>query len=761
MVTPPLHGLRVIETATGVSGPYAGRLLASLGAQVVKIEPAGGDPARTQQVDDVPLGEGELSPLFIHLNAGKLNTDAESIDPSWADVVLASDVLSGLRDSRWDPDRLRRHNTRLVTTTAWGSDASTPGCMADELLVQTATGFLGFNGDEGSEPLRLPGWQSQYVAGGLAAAMVQTILRTDVSHIDVSWLGALLTATELCYGDALHCQRVRTLVGAHPPTAFPSGAIKCKDGHVAPGSIRPIDWEMQCLFYGIPEWIDDPELRNRLRRQSHIPMIWEKITPWYAERSKREIFDLALGSPWAAGMVMTPLDALSDPHLDARGYLGTIVTPQAAVTGAVRPFKAPGLPVLDQRVRAVGESDTPPSSNGTPLQLRPFNELRVIEMTISWAGPYVGNVLSPLGVEVIKIESTAPFDGFRTQRPYDHGMRPGQEDLVHDNRFYEAGGLFNAVNKGKRGCVINLASDEGRSAFLELVRNSDGLVANFSAHVLPQLGLDFETLTNVNPRFVVVRMPAFGVDGPYSGAVGYGSIIEAMGGVGHRQGYEHEEARISNIYFPDPTAGIHATNALLTGLFHADTTGRGMEIDLSQHEAMWQHSGEALVLASLHGRNIGRMGNREPGVEVATFASTSDQWVAVVATGTAAGPVTQLLNGSSEMSAHDFVNQVQAVGGKAEVCWDPWTAPSERRVAPLLDVVDHPITGPMRHIASPFTLDGRRPKPIGHAPLFDQDTDEILTTIAGLDQERIVRLRGEGHIGGELPPPSELGFVYD
>ena len=80
--------------------------------------------------------------------------------------------------------------------------------------------------------------------------MVQLIGRTDASHIDVSWLGALLTATELCYGDALHCQRVRSKVGAHPPTAFPSGAIKCKDGHFAPGSIRPIDWEMQCLFYG-------------------------------------------------------------------------------------------------------------------------------------------------------------------------------------------------------------------------------------------------------------------------------------------------------------------------------------------------------------------------------------------------------------------------------------------------------------------------------------------------------------------------------
>ena len=90
--------------------------------------------------------------------------------------------------------------------------------------------------------------------------------------------------------------------------------------------------------------------------------------------------------------------------------------------------------------------------------------------------------------------STAPFDGFRTQRPYDHGMRPGQESLVHDNRFYEAGGLFNAVNKGKKDCVINLNAPEGREAFLSLVANSDGLVANFSAHVLPHLGLDFDTI---------------------------------------------------------------------------------------------------------------------------------------------------------------------------------------------------------------------------------------------------------------------------
>ncbi|MBM37101.1 MAG: hypothetical protein CL460_08030 [Acidimicrobiaceae bacterium] len=761
MAKPPLHGLRVIETATGVSGPYAGRLLASMGASVVKVEPHDGDPARWQPVDDVPLTDGELSPLFIHLNAGKVNVDSRDIEPSWADVVISGDVLATLENSKWNPNRLRSHDTRLVTTTAWGADADDPGSMIDELLVQTATGFLGFNGDEGLPPLRLPGWQSQYVAGGLAAAMAQLIGRTDASHIDVSWLGALLTATELCYGDALHCQRVRSKVGAHPPTAFPSGAIKCKDGHFAPGSIRPIDWEMQCLFYELPEWIDDPELKNRLTRRHHIPMIWDQITPWYLEREKREIFELALSSPWAGGMVMTPLDALSDPHLAAREYLGEISTPQGTVVGPVRPFKAPGLPVSDQTVRPKASNPPPVQEQRSPSKLRPLSELRLIEMTISWAGPYVGNILSPLGVEVIKIESTAPFDGFRTQRPYDHGMRPGQEDLVHDNRFYEAGGLFNAVNKGKKDCVINLNDPDGKEAFLALVANCDGLVANFSAHVLPQLGLDFSTIRKVNPRFVVVRMPAFGVEGPYSDAVGYGSIIEAMGGVAHRQGYEHEEARVSNIYFPDPTAGIHAANAFLAGVFHADQTGEGVEIDLSQHEAMWQHSGEAIVLASFHNRDIGRLGNREPGDNFVGFASTKDRWVAVVATESAKDSVNDLLKRSMNKTSTQLTKDVELAGGKAQICLDPWTAPEELPLSARLDLVDHPITGPMRHIASPFMVDGTRPLPTRHAPLFDQDTDEVLRTIGLLDDATISSLRQAGHIGGSLPPPADLGFVYE
>ncbi|WP_420626447.1 CoA transferase [Candidatus Poriferisodalis sp.] len=799
---PPLAGMKVLEVATGIAGPFAGRLLAGAGATVLKVEPPDGDPARRQPVDDVPLHNGELSPLFVHLNAAKLNCVADDLDPSWPDVVIASDTLAGLAGTPWDPQRLAARVAagdpapKLVTVTAWGADADDPGVIADELLVQTATGFLGFNGDEGAEPLRLPGWQAQYCAGGLAAWAAHLVLRRPETHMDVSWLGALLTAVELCYCDSLHCERPRPLVGPHPPTAYPSGAIRCADGYVCPGSIRRDDWEMQCLHLGVPEWIDDPELSHRHRRVRHIEVIREVIEPWYQARTKRELFQFALETPWAVGMVMTPLDALSDEHLVARGFLGSIETPAGSAVGPIRPFTAVGLPVPNQRVNDRGTDSIPALTNGSRSDaapaLRPARQLRVIEMTIAWAGPYIGNLLTPLGIDVIKIEAQNPFDGFRTQRPYDHGMAPGLEHLVADNRFYEAGGHFNAVNKGKRDCVVTLATPEGRDAFMELVHNCDALVANFSAHVLPQLGLDFETLAEVNPRIVLVRMPAFGIDGPYANAVGYGSIIEAMGGLGHRQGYEHEGARISNIYFPDPIAGIAAGFALLSGLHLAERTGKGVEVDVSQQEGTWQHSGEALVLASTAGRDIGRMGNREPGTAWSGFIEGTDGWLAVIADAPADGPAAGHdaagADGPSEDPAAEcyavsvirgLLDEVKANGGRpvrtraelqaalrlagarTEFCWDPWTAPDYRRLADHLDVVEHPVTGHRRHIASPFTLDGTRPTPAGPAPLFDQHTNEVFTEVAGLPADKIADLRASGHIGGELPPPAELGFVYD
>ena len=106
-------------------------------------------------------------------------------------------------------------------------------------------------------------------------------------------------------------------------------------------------------------------------------------------------------------------------------------------------------------------------------------------------------------------------------------------------------------------------------------------------------------------------------------------------------------------------------------------------------------------------------------------------------------------------------HKIVSAGAKAQICWDPWTAPGQLPLSDLLDVVDHPVTGPMRHLGSPFTVDRKRPRPTSHAPLFDQDTDVVLAEVGNLDQDTIRQLRADGFIGGTLPPPAELGFVYD
>lgn len=772
----PLAGLRVLETASGVAGPYAGRLLAMLGADVIKIEPPGGDPARSKPIDDEPING--VSPLYLHLNVGKQNrTD---LDPdqarAWAHVVIDDRVRSDIDPTHLDPSRSR--GPKLISVTPWGIDGPRAGRIEDELIVQAQSGFLGFNRDPDDLPLRLPGWPAQYMAGSVAAVAAMSALRSDANHIEVSWLAAFLGSTELAYADALHCERPRSPVGAHPPTSFPSGAIPCRDGFVAPGSIRAVDWEMQCLFYGRPDLIEDREYSSRQRRVAHIDELWDVIRPWYDERTKAEIFQNALDTPWAVGMVMTPLDAVADPHLTERGFLAPVETENGTIDAIGTVWRNEPVEPSRLRVESTGQSnghanghadgDSTSIGSATGLDLARLDGVRLIEMTVAWAGPYIGNLLAPLGADVIKLEAQAPFDGWRSLRPYDHGMRNGQEEMVGDNRFFEASGLYNALNRGKRGCILSLATEEGRQVFLDMVANADGIVANFSAHVLPSLGLDWESLKAVNPGLVVVRLPAFGVDGPYSKAAGYGSIIEAMGGIGHRQGYEREGARISNIYYPDPVAGVHAAAALLAGLHRRDVTGQGGEIDLSHQEATWSLHGDSLILAAAEGRNVGRTGSREPGVDVSgIFATADDRWVAVIGPAAVAEVLRPDSGADGDADARldrDLASTIDAViaaGGMAVEVLDPWNAPGSEPVASMLESVDHPITGPVRHIASPFLVDGARPVTTRPAPMFDQHTDEVVAELTGYDEARLAELRAAEVIGGELPEPATIGLRFD
>ncbi|MBW2279923.1 MAG: CoA transferase, partial [Deltaproteobacteria bacterium] len=558
----PLEKLRVLERATGIAGPYAGRLLAMLGATVVKCEPTQGDPVRRQPVDSVPVSADAPGSLHVHLNAGKrlVTRDRLPLDRAlaWADVVIDSAVARELRGTPLDPDTLAAgvDAPLLVTTSAWGFEADDAGSPCDELLVQAAAGVMCTTGDPEGPPLRLPGFQAQYLAGGYVAAAALAALRgPGWRHVDVPWVHAIASGVEASWARSLQAGLRDPPGGAHQADVFPSGALACADGFVVPGTVRPADWVAQCRVYGMPELMEDERFRSRGRRRRNCEELWSELEPWYAARTRSEIFEAALAGNWALGMVLAGRDLLDDPHVASRGYLGTVELPKGATARApVRPWKAPDTGEAVARLAEPGEDDgwfareARPRAPAEAPARGALAELRVLELTQAWAGPFAGRLLAALGADVVKVESQRRPDGWRGPSAFGdmapHAGRDPKELSV------EISTAYNGLNRSKRHCSIDLTLDAGRHAFLDLVRAADVVIANLTARVLPNLRLTFDDLSAVNPRIILVNMPALGATGPFRDAVGYGTIVEGMGGLGSLFGPPEAGARISQTYYP-------------------------------------------------------------------------------------------------------------------------------------------------------------------------------------------------------------------
>jgi crotonobetainyl-CoA:carnitine CoA-transferase CaiB-like acyl-CoA transferase len=835
---PPLAGLRVLELACGVAGPYAGRLLCMLGADVMKVEPDAGDPARVLRVDDRPLPD--VSPVFVHLNAGKRNVGAGSLvleeALAWADVVLVDAVKSQLAGTVLDPEGLAARAGRgagprvLATVTAFGFDAASPGAPSDELLVQAACGLLPSVGEPGREPLRLPGWQSQYMAGAYAASLVLGCLgrysqaTPGMTHVDVDWGSAMLSGVELDLSVVLHRGRRLPRDGERAPRdgerarraglgagAYPAGAFPCADGYVIPGTVRPIDWELQCAVYGRPDLVDDSRFSWRHRLENREALRAE-IEPWYRARTKHEIFEAALEKGWAAAMVMTAEDTLSDVHLAARGFLaeceldgadldesGTRVHAVRRVHVAGRPWLGAAQPGGALRL-AARAADTgvheredlrgaaPPSATSgahpapatasVRCSMPLLSGVRVLELTWAWAGPFIGRMLGALGAATVRIEAGGWPDGWRGRmRMRDIGA-PLPEGADPEAMTWDASPLYNGLNRSKRGISVDLAHPSGREVFLRMLPGIDVLVLNMTHHVLAQRGIEAAVMAAVDTGLVVVNMPFLGASGPYRGMPGYGTLAEGMGGLAARHGYTDEGARCSTTYYPDAVAGIHGTLAALSGLAQRQATGRGSYLDVSQQEVTWLHAGEAIPHRALAGREPERMGNAEPGCApsgvyptrdgrfLAVVIARDDAWRALVklasplldahAAWTASERVAArstldalLAEYTRTFAAESLASRLASVG-IAATCVRSFREVFDDGTLDArhwIESLHHPLTGPRWYLRVPGRVDGRPLDSTRPAPCFAEHTDEILATWAGLTPKHIAALRDEGAVG--------------
>ncbi len=777
----------MLELATGIAGPYAGRLLAMLGAEVVKVEPDGGDPARTHPLDDRPLRG--TSPLYLHLNVGKRNVALDVPLGSlldWAEIVIDERVRGDARGGALDPRRLERDGRDLVlaSVTPWGYEGEAGRGIDEELLVQAAAGVCVAGASADEAPLRFPGWQAQYMAGAYTAAAALALCgaREGFRHLDVAWLSAVLSGVEAGVANVLH---QRGAARPPPPVqvgVFPSGVFRCADGWVIPGSIRPIDWVAQCRAYGRPDLLED-ERFGRRERWRHRDELREIIQPWYDARKKREIFGIALEGDWAFAMVMGAADLLADEHIDERGFLGPAQGPERDFTAAVAPWRSPILdrerPVVAARAehdawfeRVAKSSPLPPSPRSKPLA-----DVRVLELTRAWAGPFVGRFLAALGADVAKLEAGRSPDGWRTRMRWERADVDVPEGQDPRGYTWDTSPNYNALNRNKRMLSVDATRDEARDIMLRLVEQADVVVINMTARVLGEWDLEYETLAAANPGVVLVNMPALGASGPYRAMAGYGMLIEGMGGFAARFGPRDEAARVTSTYYPDAVAGIHATLAALSGLAHRARTGRGCSIDLSQQEVLWLQLGEGLVHYSLEGREPDRMGSAEPGRSPSGIYRCADGWLALVvgtqdefarlvrlagdALGETAGWSLErrtqerdsvdaaLERWTAVRPVADLEAQLREAGLAVRAVRGPRDArrSEELRRIDALEDVEHPVTGRRTYVRVPLRIDGRPLDSTRPAPLFDQHTDEILREWARLGDAELASLRRDGVVG--------------
>ena len=257
------------------------------------------------------------------------------------------------------------------------------------------------------------------------------------------------------------------------------------------------------------------------------------------------------------------------------------------------------------------------SAQGKPA---PLAGLKVIELARILAGPWAGQLLADLGAEVIKVESPDGDDTRRWGPPFiDH-----------------AGGVsaayFHACNRGKASVVIDLASVEGQTQMRALVADADILIENFKVGGLAKYGLDYPSLSALNPRLIYCSITGFGQDGPYAHRAGYDFIIQGMSGLMSYNGAPEGQPQKIGVALTDVFTGVYATTAILAALHQRSVTGSGQHVDMALLDVGTAINGTQAMNYLTTGVSPVRLGNAHPNIVPYQVFDCADGYI-IVATG--------------------------------------------------------------------------------------------------------------------------------
>jgi crotonobetainyl-CoA:carnitine CoA-transferase CaiB-like acyl-CoA transferase len=556
------------------------------------------------------------------------------------------------------------------------------------------------------------------------------------------------------------------------------GVGAARDGLVGLGCGTGQQWLDVCTMVGHPEWMENP--RYFLERSELAPT----IDAWIAERTVDEVLDQASAFRIPNAPIVNGENATTFAHLQARETFRP--NPRDGVANPRPPYRMSSVdlrppepaPRLGEHARDAVAGERAARA-ARPGRDRPFDGMRVLDMTAYWAGPLAGHTFALLGAEVIHLEAPARPDGARLI-----GGVPQTQP-----QYWEQGPIFAALNTGKKSMTLDLSDPRGVDLVRKLVATCDVVIENYTPRVLDQLGLDYESLRRHRSDLVMVRMPGFGLDGPWRELAAFAFVIEDASGLTWMTGHP-DRLPIEPYCVGDPNAGLHAVFGAT--LEHRDRTGEGCLVEAAMVDAALNVAAEQVIEHSAYGALLERAGNRGPcaapqnlyrtaGLDgygredcwVAIAVATDEQWVAFrKALGEpawAADPGLETAEGRRR--EHERIDAAVAEWcasrSSAEVVGCLWDAgvPVGEVVLPHLqpelaqlaargffEEVDHPVAGRSRYATMPVRF-SRGPERIHtrHAPLLGEHTAEILTGL-GLTAAEIEALEADRVVGCALAP---------
>jgi len=632
-----LSGIRVLDLADE-SGAYCGRLLADMGADVVKVEPPGGEAARDIGPFYQHHPDRDRSLFFWFYNAGKRSVELEVNTRSGreellrladrADVVLTTGTRKSLEARGLDYTRLAARNPRAVvaTITGFGLDGPRAEWKSCDTVAQALGGMLFVNGHPGEAPLRSLGPQGYHTTCAHAAIGVMlALLERERSGrgqcVEVSLQECVASTMEHVSGQFHQSGRVECRRGTLHWTGY-FRVARCRDGYVLQCSLGDwtslVEWvkaDGKARDLAAPEWED---LDYRRRNCLHL---FDLLDRWACDYSVSELVEGAQLRciPFAA---VRPVEALpDDPQLRARRFFATVRHEEVG-----RAMSYPGPPCVmgarpwhpSRRPPLVGEQAGPAwaprpigqedRSGGLPLpegtfgfvadralrrgsekSTRVLEGVRVLDFTWVVAGPVATRILADHGADVIKVE------------------RRDARDLGG-----RRGGITGNLNRGKRSVVIDVNRPRGLDLVRNLVRQCDVVIDNFSARVMGNWGLDYTALQRVRPDIIALSMSGFGHTGPQRDFVSYGPTLQALCGYTLAMRHPAGEPAGWGFSYSDMAAGYSAAFAVLIALWHRRRTGEGQFIDLSQLEVAAALIGPTLLHVLANGATAQPQGNRSP-----------------------------------------------------------------------------------------------------------------------------------------------------